>query len=238
MKLDMLAFGAHPDDIELGCAGALILAAKAGKKTGMVDLTRGELGTRGNADIRAAEAEEARKILGATVRENLALRDGFFENNEASRLAVIKILRKYQPDIVFCNAIFDRHPDHGKAAQLVEDAGFLSGLAKIETTENGTPQLPFRPRLILHYIQDRMMKPDIVIDVTEVWQQRMQSILAHKSQFYNPASNEPDTYIASKQFLETLDDRAAEFGRSCGFKLAEGFVCKRVMGVADLFSLV
>ncbi|MFN0275160.1 MAG: bacillithiol biosynthesis deacetylase BshB1 [Chitinophagales bacterium] len=238
MKLDVLAFGAHPDDIELGCGGTLIKCVQQGYKVGMIDLTRGELGSRGTVDIRDAESLAAQKIIGAVVRENLNLRDGFFQNDEASQLKVLTAIRKYQPDVVFCNALFDRHPDHGRSAQLVEDASFLSGLTKIKTTENGEEQKAFRPRLVLHYIQAMTMKPDIVIDVTDVWDKKMQSILVHKSQFYDPNSTEPETYIASKEFIETVDDRAAEMGRSCGFRLAEGFVSKRILGVKGLFELV
>lgn len=238
MNLDILAFGAHPDDVELGCAGTLIQSIQQGYKVGIIDLTRGELGSRGTPEIRDAEALAAKEIIGAAVRENLNLRDGFFQNDEAAQLKVITAIRKYQPDIILCNAIFDRHPDHGRSAQLVADAAFLSGLIKIKTTEAGIIQNAFRPKLVMHYIQAMTMKPDIVVDVTDVWDKKMQSILAHKSQFYDPQSSEPETYIASKEFIDTVDDRAAEMGRSCGFRFAEGFVSKRILGVRNLFHLL
>lgn len=238
MNLDILAFGAHPDDIELGCGGTLINQIKKGNSVGLIDLTRGELGSRGTAELRTVEAENARVIIGASVRENLGLADGFFQNNKESQLKVISILRKYRPKIIICNAIFDRHPDHGKASQLLEDCAFLSGLIKIETTDNGKFQEAFRPSVVLHYIQDRTMKPDFVVDVTDVWQQKIDSVLAHKSQFYDPTSSEPETYIASAGFISSVEDRAVEMGRSCNMKLAEGFLCKRVFGIENLFHII
>lgn len=237
MKLDILAFGAHPDDVELGCGGTLISQIKKGNSAGVIDLTRGELGSRGTPEIRDKEAIAAQMIMGCAVRENAGLRDGFFKNDEESQLRVIYYIRKYQPEIVFCNATFDRHPDHGRSASLVEDACFLSGLIKIETFDNGVMQKAHRPKIVLHYIQDRTMKPDIVVDITDFWEAKMDSVKAHKSQFYDPASNEPETYIASKGFLNGVEDRAVEMGRSCGFRYAEGFVSKRVLGVRDIFHL-
>ncbi len=237
MKLDILAIGVHPDDIELGCAGTLISHIQKGKQTGLLDLTRGELGSRGNADIRDAESEKAKKIIGAAVRENLNLADGFFENNRESQIKLIQVIRKYQPEIILCNAIHDRHPDHGRSAQLVEDASFYAGLLKIETSLNGTAQIPWRPKIVLHYIQDRYIKPDIVVDITSTWEKKMESVMAHASQFYSENSTEPETYIASKQFLENVASRHMEFGRTCGFTFAEGFTCGRIMGITNLFEL-
>lgn len=237
MKLDILAIGVHPDDIELGCAGTLISHIQKGKQTGLLDLTRGELGSRGNADIRDAESEKAKKIIGAAVRENLNLADGFFENNRESQIKLIQVIRKYQPEIILCNAIHDRHPDHGRSAQLVEDASFYSGLLKIETSLNGTAQIPWRPKIVLHYIQDRYIKPDIVVDISATWEKKMESVMAHASQFYSENSTEPETYIASKHFLENVASRHMEFGRTCGFTFAEGFTCGRIMGITNLFEL-
>lgn len=233
MKLNILAFGVHPDDVELGCAGVLLNHIQRGEKVGIIDLTLGEMGTRGTPEIRLQEATDAAKIIGASIRENLQLSDCFFENNKAAKLQVIEVIRKYQPDIVICNALTDRHPDHGRSNQLVEDACFLSGLVKVETESNKIKQLPWRPKLVLHYIQDRYIKPDIVVDVTDVWETRMASIQAHKSQLYNPDSNEPETYIASKAFFDNISARAMEFGRPCGFKYAEGYTCNRTIGVKD-----
>lgn len=237
MKLNILAFGAHPDDVELSSSGTLIGQIAKGNTVGIIDLTRGELGSRGTADIREKEAEDARKIIGASVRENLQLADGFFENNKATQIKIIEVLRKYQPDVVLCNATEDRHPDHGRSAQLVQDAVFLSGLIKIETTFDGVNQKAWRPRLVLNYIQDRHLTPDIVIDISDVWEQRMESIKAHRSQFYDPSSTEPQTYIASKVFFDTIETRAREMGRHSGFTYAEGFTSVRLLGVKDIMQL-
>lgn len=234
MKLDILAFGAHPDDVELGCSGTLIAEIQKGKKAGIIDLTRGELGSRGNAEIRAAEAEEARLILGCDVRENLGLEDGFFEHDKSARLLVIECIRAYQPDIVICNATSDRHSDHGRAAELVEAASFLSGLIKIETFRNGQVQKHWRPKVVLHYMQDRWIQPDFVYDITSVWEKRMDSIRAHRSQFFDPESNEPSTYISSKGFFDGIESRAREVGRFAQCTYAEGYTCKRPLGIAQL----
>lgn len=237
MKLDILAFGAHPDDVELSCSGTLIHQIQSGQKVGIIDLTRGEMGSRGTAEIRDKEAADAAKILGLAIRENLNMRDGFFRNDEEHQRMIITALRKYQPDVVFCNAITDRHPDHGKGAQLIEDACFLSGLIKIETSLNNEPQKAWRPKLILHYIQDRHIQPDLVVDISDHWEQRMESIKAHRSQFYDPSSNEPETYIASKGFFEMIETRSREIGRASGFKYAEGFTCSRIVGIKDIRNI-
>ncbi len=237
MKLDILAFGAHPDDVELSCSGTLLHQITNGNTAGIVDLTRGELGSRGTTAIRDQEALKAAEILGITVRHNLDLPDGFFENNRDSQIKAVELIRRYKPDIVLCNATDDRHPDHGRAAKLVEDACFLAGLMKIETAPDGRLQEAWRPRLVLHYIQDRYLRPDIVVDISPYWEKRMESILAHASQFYDPHSSEPETYIASKGFFEMIDTRAREMGRANGFKYAEGFTCSRVLGVKDIASV-
>ncbi len=238
MKLDILAFGAHPDDLELSCSGTLLNQIAKGNTVGLIDLTRGEMGSRGTAEIRDKEGQDAAAIIGANIRENLNLADAFFENNQASQLKVISALRKYRPDYVFCNAEEDRHPDHGRSAQLIEDAAFLSGLVKIQTFDDGKLQEPWRPKIVLHYIQDRELIPDIVMDISEVWDKKMECILAHRSQFYDPKSSEPDTYIASKGFMEMIETRARETGRSNGFKYAEGFTCRRVIGIINITNIV
>lgn len=239
MKTDILAFGAHPDDIELSCSGTIIKHALVGKKIAIADLTRGELGTRGNADLRLQEAAESAKIMGVAFRENLNFKDGFFLNDERHQMEVIKIIRKYQPEIILCNAISDRHPDHAKAAQLVSDACFLSGLLKIETSLQGEKQMAHRPQAVYHYIQDRYIKPDFVVDISDVMEKRMESIHAFKSQFFdNEKSNEPQTYISSKEFMESLQYRPAEMGRIIGVKYAEGFTASRFIGVKNIFDLI
>lgn len=207
MKLDILAFGAHPDDVELGCAGTILKEISLGKKVGIVDLTRGELGTRGSAELRDLEAAAAASILGVSVRENLAMRDGFFVNDEAHQLEVIKMIRKYKPEIVLCNAIDDRHIDHGKGSKLVSDACFLSGLMKIETSLDGEKQTAWRPKLVYHYIQWKNIEPDFVVDITGFTEKKIESILAYGSQFYDANSKEPATPITSKNFLESLNYR-------------------------------
>ena len=238
MKLDILAFGAHPDDVELGCSGVLIKEVRNGKKVGIIDLTRGELGSRGTAEIRAQEAADAAQIIGCSIRENLELPDGFFEDNNANRAIVIQAIRKYQPDIIICNAIHDRHPDHGRGSNLLESSAFLSGLIKIETTENNIAQKPWRPRLVLHYLQDRWITLDVIVDISDVWEERMESIAAHRSQFFDPGSNEPETYISSKNFFEAIESRAREIGRPAQFKYAEGFTCSRTIAVKSLGELM
>lgn len=238
MKLDILAFGAHPDDVELGCSGTIAKEVALGKKVGIVDLTRGELGTRGTVELRDQEAMAAAQILGVSVRENLQMRDGFFVNDEPHQLAVIQMIRKYQPEIVICNAIDDRHIDHAKGSKLVSDACFLSGLIKVETEYQGQKQSAWRPKQVYHYIQWKNIEPDFVVDITGYNEKRIESILAYGSQFYNPNSNEPETPIATKNFLESLSSRTREFGRIIGTDYAEGFTVERYLAVNSLADLL
>ena len=238
MKLDILAFGAHPDDVELGCGGTLAKEIALGRKVGIVDLTRGELGTRGSAEIRDREAAAAAQILGVAVRENLAMRDGFFVNDEMHQLAVIRMLRKYRPEIVLCNAIDDRHIDHGRGSKLVSDACFLSGLKKIETEYNGETQEQWRPKVVYHYIQWKNIKPDFVVDVTGYNDKKVEAILAYSSQFYDPNNNEPETPIATKNFLESLNYRSQDLGRLIGTDYGEGFTAERHLAVNSLADLL
>lgn len=237
MKLDILAFGAHPDDVELSCSGTIAKEVSAGKKVGIVDLTRGELGTRGSVEIRNAESSKAAEILGVSVRENLDMRDGFFVNDEAHQIKVIEMIRKYQPEIVLCNAIDDRHIDHGKGSKLVSDACFLAGLSKIVTKHNGENQVAYRPKLVYHYIQWKNIEPDFLVDISAFNDIRLASILAYKSQFYDPNSNEPETPITSKNFLESLNYRVKDFGRLVGVDYAEGFTVERYLTVNRLSDL-
>nr|WP_315201662.1 bacillithiol biosynthesis deacetylase BshB1 [uncultured Flavobacterium sp.] len=237
MKLDILAFGAHPDDVELGCSGTILKEISLGKTVGIVDLTRGELGTRGSAAIRDQEATDAAKILGVFVRENLNMCDGFFVNDEKHQLEVIKMIRKYQPEIVLCNAIDDRHIDHGKGSKLVSDACFLSGLLKIETVLDGEIQKPWRPKLVYHYIQWKNIAPDFVVDITGFTDKKIESILAYRSQFYDPNSKEPESPISSKNFLESLNYRSRDLGRLTGVEHAEGFTVERCLAVNSLGDL-
>lgn len=238
MKLDILAFGAHPDDVELGCAATIAKEISLGKKVGIIDLTRGELGTRGSAEIRDTEAANAAEILGISVRENLKFRDGFFINDEVHQREIIKMIRKYKPEIVLCNAIDDRHIDHAKGSKLVSDACFLSGLPKIKTTLEGDVQEAWRPKLVYHYIQWKNIEPDFVVDVTGFMEIKMESILAYSSQFYNPNANEPETPITSKNFLESVKYRAQDLGRLIGTEYAEGFTVERCLAVNSLENLL
>ena len=239
MKLDVLAIGAHPDDVELGCSGVLIKEVKKGKKVGIVDLTQGELGTRGTVETRYQEAADAAKIIGVHVRENLKMRDGFFVNDEAHQMQVIQVLRKYRPEIVIGNILDDRHPDHGKGGKLIYDACFLSGLKQIKTVDdNGLDQEKWRPKYLLHYLQDRFYEPDFIVDISDVWEQRLESIKAYKTQFHNPESNEPQTYISSPEFLEAVLARAKLLGKRIGVQFAEGYISKKNIGLADLDALV
>lgn len=237
-KLDILVLSVHPDDAELGCSGTLLKYLAEGKKVGIADLTRGELGTRGSAEIREKEAAAAADVMGLTLRENLEIPDGFFQNTREYQLKVIEVIRKYQPEIVLTNAFYDRHPDHGRASDLVETSAFLAGLRKIETFFDGRKQQEWRPRLVLHFIQDYYIKPDIIIDVTPYWNAKIESIMAYGSQFYNPEwADEPQTYISSPEFIAVIESRAREFGKSIGAKYGEGFTSKKILGVDDLFNL-
>lgn len=238
LKLDILVLSVHPDDAELGCGGTILKHIALGKKVGIVDLTQGELGTRGSAEIRAKEAETAGKILGLAARENLAIPDGFFENTKQYQLRVIEAIRKYQPEIIITNAYHDRHPDHGRACNLVTDSAFLSGLRKIETYADGKLQEPWRAELLLHFIQDVYIEPDIVVDITDYWDKKIESVNAYGSQFYNPEwEEEPQTYISSPDFIAVVEARAREFGKAIHVKFAEGFTSRRILGVDNLFNL-
>lgn len=237
IKLDILAFGAHPDDIELGCGGTLVSHVKQGKKVGLIDLTLGELGTRGTPEIRLEEAKEAAKIIGADIRENLRMADGFYVNDEAHQRLVIQAIRKYKPEIVLCNAPLDRHPDHGKGGSLVKQAAFLSGLRMIETEFEGKAQEPWRPKAVYHYIQFYDLTPTFLVDISDVMDEKIASYKAHKSQFFDPNSKEPETLISKPDFLENITGRARYFGQYIHAKYAEGFIVDNYIGVEDLFDL-
>ena len=236
--LDILAFGAHPDDVELSCAGTILKEIASGKKIGIVDLTRGELGTRGSAEVRVQEAKKAASLLGVVCRENLSFRDGFFINDERHQIAVIEIIRKHKPKIVLCNAQTDRHIDHGRAATIVQDACFLSGLKKIETTLEGKSQEPWRPSQVYHYIQWNNDPCDFVVDISDFMDKKMEVILAYSSQFYNKKSNEPETPISTKQFLSSIENRASDLGRIIGVSYAEGFTTNRQLAVSQISDLI
>ena len=238
MKLDILAFGVHPDDVELSCSGVLIAEKLLGKKTGIVDMTQGELGTRGTAETRKAEAAASAKILQVDVRENLGLADGFFRNDEEHQRKVIAAIRKYQPEIILCNAPEDRHPDHGRSALLVEDAAFLAGLRKIETWQDGTLQEIWKPKYVFNYIQDRYIQPDFVIDISHVINQKIESIKAFSTQFYNPDLDEPQTYISTPDFLDSVIYRSKMMGKMIGVAYAEGFVSKKMIGFNSFNALI
>ena len=238
MKLDILAFGAHPDDVELGAGATIAKEISLGKKVGIVDLTRGELGTRGSADLRDKESANAAKILGASVRENLGFADGFFINDKNHQLEIIKMIRKYQPEIVLCNAIDDRHIDHPKGSTLVSDACFLSGLIKIETELNGENQQKWRPKQVYHYIQWKNITPDFVVDITGFMEAKKASVMAYSSQFYDPKSDEPETPITSKNFTESIEYRAKDLGRIIGVDYAEGFTSERYVAIENLSKLI
>lgn len=237
MKLDILAIGAHPDDVELSCAGTLAKEISRGKKVGILDLTRGELGTRGTAEIRDQEAKKAAEILGVRMRENLEFSDGFFVNNVAHQLEIIKVLRKYRPEIVLCNAIEDRHIDHGKGAQLVSDSCFLSGLRKIETIHKGNSQDAWRPKQVFHYIQWRNLTPDVVVDISGFIDKKLEAVKAYQSQFFDENNEEPQTPISSSNFLDSITYRARDLGRLIDVDHAEGFTSSRYIAVDSLFEL-
>ena len=238
MKLDILAFGAHPDDIELGCGATIAKEVSLGKKVGIVDLTQGELGTRGSAELRIIEANNAAKILGVSVRENVGFADGFFTNDKKHQLEIIKMIRKYRPDIVLCNAIDDRHIDHGKGSKLVSDACFLSGLMKIETELEGKQQEKWRPKHVYHYIQWKNIEPDFVINVSGFINKKQAAVLAYSSQFYDPNSKEPESPITSKTFIESINYRARDLGRLIGVEYAEGFTSERYVAAENLSKLI
>jgi N-acetylglucosamine malate deacetylase 1 len=238
MKLDIVAIGVHPDDIELSCGGVLLVEKANGKKTGIIDLTAGELGTRGTAATRSEEAKAAAIVLGVDVRENLGMADGFFKNDEAHQKKIIAAIRKYQPEIVLCNAPQDRHPDHGRSAKLVAEACFLSGLRKIETTANGLAQLPWRPKYVIHYIQDKILQPNFVIDVTHVFDKKLEAIKAYGTQFHNANLNEPETYISTPDFLDSVIYRHKWFGKMIGVKYAEGFISEKMIGFNNFDSFI
>jgi bacillithiol biosynthesis deacetylase BshB1 len=238
LKLDILAFGAHPDDVELGCAGTLLGAIAEGKKVGVIDLTKGELGTRGSISQRLSEAQLASEVIGLTIRENLEMADGFFINNKEHQLIIIETIRRFQPSIIFCNAPEDRHPDHGRAASLVAEAAFLSGLKKIQTIHNGVAQEAWRPTQVFHYIQSRNLTPNFVVDISKHIEKKMEAILAHSSQFYDPKSNEPDTFISSAAFLEFVKGRAKELGQQIGVQYAEGFITQKTLGINSLDAII
>ncbi|MFH1320685.1 MAG: bacillithiol biosynthesis deacetylase BshB1 [Bacteroidota bacterium] len=237
-KLDLLAFGAHPDDVELCCGGTLLVHIDKGKKAGIIDLTRGESGTRGTPEIRQKETEIAAGILGVSARENLCFEDGFIANDKAHIVEVIRVIRKYRPDIVLTDAFSERHPDHSKAAQLVTESCFLAGLRKIETISDGEKQTVWRPKAVYNYLQFRMKKPDIIVDISDHHDKKMEAVKAHRSQLYNPDSNEPQTIISSRDFLETITAKARVLGKQIGVKFAEGFTAGRYIGVKDLFDLI
>lgn len=239
MKLDILAIGAHPDDVELGCGATIAKEVTNGRKIGIIDLTRGELGTRGTAETRDSEANIAAEILGVLVRVNMEFADGFFLNDKKHQLELIKMIRKYRPEIVICNAIDDRHIDHGKGSKLVSDACFLSGLLKIDTKieDEDTWQEPWRPKQVYHYIQWKNLKPDIAVDVSDFIDKKMEAVLAYKTQFFNKNSQEPETPISSKNFTDSIVYRARDLGRLIGVEYAEGFTVERQAAVDSLFDL-
>lgn len=232
MKLDILAIAAHPDDVEISAAGTVMRSIAQGKKVGIVDLTQGELGSRGSAELRLKEAAKASEIMGIHARENLGLADGFFRDDEETLKKIIAVIRKYQPEIVLTNALADRHPDHGRAAKLVNDACFYSGLRKIETGQEA-----WRPKALYHFGQDYYQKPDFVVDITEFWDKKVEALMAFSSQFYDPNSTEPKTPISGEEFFDFIKARNMDFGRPAGYLIAEGFVAARAIGVKDLFDI-
>lgn len=238
MKVDILAIGAHPDDVELGCAGTLAKLISEGKTVAIVDLTQGELGTRGTRETRYQEAADAMKILGISARENLKMKDGFILNIEESQMQLVKMIRKYQPEIVFCNAIEDRHPDHAKASKLASDACFLAGLRRIETELDGANQKEWRPKHVFHYIQWKHITPDFVVDISDFMEKKMEACLAYKTQFYDPNSTEPVTPIATKDFQESLTYRAQDLGRLSGVDFAEGFTSERLLAFKNFDGII
>lgn len=238
MKLDILAIAAHPDDVELSCAGTLMVHAAQGMKVGVADLTRGELGTRGTPEIRAAEAQDAAAVMGLQLRDNLGLADGFFQNTKEDQLAVVTAIRKYRPDIVLANAIDDRHPDHGRAARLIADSCFLAGLRKVETFDNGQPQEAWRPKQVYHFIQDRYYKPDLVVDITPVMERKLEAIRAFKTQFLAPQGDSLQTYISSPGFFDSIIHRCRMLGKMVGVEYAEGYTSAKAIGIRSFADLI
>ena len=236
-KLDVLVFAAHPDDAELGCSGTIAAQIAQGNKVGIVDFTQGEMGTRGTPELRLQEAEDAAKILGLAARENMGFQDVFFKDDEEHQLKLIQVIRKYQPEIVLANAINDRHPDHGKGSSLASKACFMSGLTKIETFQDGVMQPPWRPKFVYHYIQNNYIEPDFIVDISDFWEIKIKSIAAFGSQFYNPKSQEPASFISSPEFLPFIESRARELGHRINTKYGEGFTVERFIGVSNLFDL-
>lgn len=238
MKVDVLAIGAHPDDVELGSGGTIARLIFEGKKVAIIDLTQGELGTRGTNETRAVEAQNATKILGVSARENLKMKDGFLVNFEDYQIRIVEMIRKYQPEIVLCNAIDDRHPDHAKAAKLVSDACFLSGLIKVETKIDGVSQNSWRPKHVFHYIQWKNIEPDFVIDISDFMDKKIEACLAYKTQFYDPTSTEPMTPIATEDFLDSLTYRAQDLGRLSGVSYAEGFTTEKLIAFKNFDGII
>ncbi|GEO03659.1 bacillithiol biosynthesis deacetylase BshB1 [Adhaeribacter aerolatus] len=239
MKLDILAFASHPDDVELGCAGTIISHIRQGKKVGVADITQGELGTRGTPEIRAQESEAASKLLGLHVRVNLGLADGFFRSEKDQLLAAVKVVRQFKPEIVIANAVHDRHPDHGRGSAFASEACFLAGLKQVKTTdETEQEQEAWRPKAVYHYIQDRYIQPDFVVDITDYWEEKLETIKAFKSQFYDPQNTTPNTYISDPNFLKFVEARAREMGHAIGVVFGEGFTKERQLGVRNLFDLI
>jgi len=237
MKLDLLVIAAHPDDAELAAGGTIVSNVAKGRKVGIVDLTRGEMGTRGTPEIRLKEAAEAADVMGVSVRINLAFEDVFFVNDREHQLAIAKEIRKYRPDVVIANAVTDRHPDHGKGASLIAQACFIAGLKRVETEVDGQTQEPWRPRNVYHMIQSNFIDPDFVLDVSEHWDKKMEAVKAYKSQFYDPKSKEPETFISTPAFMNLIESRGVEMGQPVGFKYAEGFTISKRIGLKDLFDL-
>ena len=237
MKLDILAFGAHPDDVEISCGATLLKYAKAGKSIGVIDLTEGELGTRGSAEKRYEEAKKAASFLGLKIRENLKMGDGFIAHSEENKLKIIECIRKYQPELILANSVHDRHPDHAKGAKIVAEASFLYGLRKIETKMDGILQKAFRPKMLLHYVQDYYLTPDVILDVSETGKEKIKLIKCYDSQFFDPSSKEPKTPISGEEFFDYLEGRMLSLGRELGVKYGEAYTIDRTLGVKDLFSL-
>lgn len=237
MKLDILVIAAHPDDAELSAGGTIISNVAKGRKVGIVDLTRGEMGTRGTPEIRLKEAASAGELMGVSVRDNLEFEDAFFVNDREHQLAIAKKIRAYRPNIVIANAASDRHPDHGKGSALISQACFISGLKRVETELDGIAQEAWRPKNVYHMIQSNFITPDFVVDVSEHWEQKMDAVRAYKSQFFDPNSKEPETFISTPAFMNLIESRGVEMGQPVGFKYAEGFTIEKRMGIKDLFEL-